>query len=100
MRLRDRFCDLDELAAVPLRVCTQELECLLLVDAVDGHQDAFCSLDDRAPAEGALEVVELGEAAQDDVECRLEFVRFAVDEMGEDAALGRFVDEVRILGVE
>ena len=78
MRLCDGFCDLDELAAVALRVSAEKLECLLFVDSVDGHQDAFCSFDDRAPAEGAFEVVELGEAAQHDVECRSEFVRFAV----------------------
>jgi hypothetical protein len=86
--------------AVALRVCAEELECLLLVDSVDGRQDAFCAFDDRAPAEGAFEVVVLGEAAQDDVECRLELVHFAVDEVGEDAALGCFVDEVWVFDVE
>jgi hypothetical protein len=49
-------------------VAAEKLECSLLVDAMDVHEDAFGAFDGGASAEGAFEVVELGEAAQDDVE--------------------------------
>jgi hypothetical protein len=66
--LRDRFGDRDEFASVALGIGAEKLEGLLLVDAVDGHEDAFGSLDDGAPSERAFEVVVFGEAPQGDVE--------------------------------
>jgi hypothetical protein len=58
------------------------------------------SLDRGAAPEGALEVVELGEAAKDDVECRLQLARIAVDEVGEDTPFGGLVDEFGVFRVE
>jgi hypothetical protein len=43
-----------------------------------------------------LEVVVLGEAPQDDVDRALPVLGFRVGDVGEDAALGRLLDEVRI----
>ena len=64
MALDDRFCDVDELAAVVLRVGPEHLEGPSPVDAVACHQDALRLLD-RGPApERALQVVVLGEALQ------------------------------------
>jgi hypothetical protein len=44
----------------------QQLERAPLVDRVALHEDPFGALDHGAPAEGALEALKLGEAAQDD----------------------------------
>jgi hypothetical protein len=50
--------------------------------------------------EGFFEVVVLGKAAQGDVDRRLELVLVGLDDVGEDAALGGFVDEVLVSCVE
>ena len=47
----------------------QQLERALLVDGVALHEDPLGSLDHGAPAEGAFEALELGEAAKDACEC-------------------------------
>jgi hypothetical protein len=73
---------------------------LAFVDAVDGHEDAFGSFDGCAPAERAFEAVEFGEATEDDVECGLQLVLVAVDEVREDTALRSLVDEVGVLRFE
>ena len=57
------------------------------------HQDALGSLDDRAAAERALEVVVLGEPAKHDVDRALPIVDLGVGDVGEDAALRCLLDE-------
>jgi hypothetical protein len=74
-------------------VAAEQLEGGVLVHAVAFHQDALGPLGHGAPPERPFEVLELGEAAQDDVECVLELLGFAVDDVGEYAALAGFVDE-------
>ena len=71
----DGFGDVDEFASVALRMVAEELE-------------------------GFFEVVVLGKAAQGDVDRRLELVLVGLDDVGEDAALGGFVDEVLVSCVE
>ena len=68
--------------------------------AVAGHQDALGLLDRGAAPEGALEVVVLGEALQRDVDRALQLLGSAVDDVGEDAALGRLADVRGVVGVE
>ena len=86
------FCDLDESAAVVLRVVTQHVECLVGVDCVPCHEDALGLLDQSAPPEGALQAVVLGESLEGDVDRALELLRGAVDDVREDAASRRLVD--------
>lgn len=64
----DGFGDVDEFSAVALGVIAEELEGLLFVDAVSCHEDALRPFDGGPSTEGAFEVVELGEAAQGDVD--------------------------------
>ena len=58
----------DELPVRRARVLTEQLKSRRLVDRVTFHENALCQLRDRAAAEGAFEVVVLGEAAQHDVD--------------------------------
>ena len=53
-----------------------------------------------AAAERSLELVVLGEAAQDDVDRALPVLDLGVADVGEDAALGRLLDELRIARVQ
>jgi hypothetical protein len=87
------LCDVDELLPAVARVVAQHLEGLPLVDLVALHEDALGALGLRAAAERALQVVVLGEAPEGDVERALQLLRGAVDDVGEDAALGGLVDE-------
>ena len=78
MALDDRLGDVDELAAVVLRVVAQQLERLVGVDRVTCHQDPLRLLD-RGPApERSLEAVVLGEALQRDVDRALQLLEAAV----------------------
>ena len=96
----DRLGDVDEFVAVVLRVVAQHLERSVGVDRVAGHEDPFRLLD-RCPApERALQAVVLGEALQGDVDRALQLLRAAVDDVGEDAALGGLVDVGGVLGRE
>lgn len=91
MAVGDGFGEVDELAAVSLGVAPEQLEGALVVDAVDGHENAFGAFDRGAAGESALEVVVLGEAAEHDLECRLQLLRVSVGDVGEDAAFGSLV---------
>ena len=71
-----------------------------LVDAVALHQDALRALDDRPAAERALELVVLGEPAQDDVDRALPVVDVGIGDVREDTPLGRLLDELRIARVD
>src|SRR5581483_6857899 len=84
--------DVAELAAVVLGVVAQHLEGAVGGRRVPGHQDAFGLFDQRAAAECSLQVLVLGEALQGDVDRALQLVGGGVDDVGEDAALGRLVD--------
>lgn len=64
------------------------------------HQDPLGALRDGSTAEGAFEIVKLGEAPQHDVDRVLPVLGFGVGDIGEDAALGGLFDEVRIRGVD
>lgn len=56
-----------------------------------------CSQSLRVTAlERALQALELGKAAQSDVDCALELFRPAVHDVGEDTALGRLIDPVAV----
>ena len=93
----DGLGDVDQLAARPPGVGAEQLEGLSLVDRMALHQDSLGPLGERAAAKRALQAVELGEAAQDDVDRALKLLRIAVGDVGEDPALGRLVDELGVL---
>ena len=92
--------DVHELLPAVARVVAQHREGLALVDLVALHQDPLGALGLRAPAEGALQVVILGEAAERDVERALQLLGRAVDDVGEHASLGGLVDEVGVVSLE
>ena len=100
MAVDDGGGDVDELAVGAAGVGAEHLEGVVLVDAVALHHDPFGSLDGGAAAEGTLQVLELGEPAQDDLDRVLELVGVGVGDVGEDAALGRLADERVIVGLE
>ena len=60
--------DVDQLPSGVLGVVSEQLERSRVVDGVALHQDALGPLGHGATPERALEVVVLGEAAQDDVD--------------------------------
>src|SRR5581483_10530379 len=93
-------CDVAELAAVRLGVFTQHLEGAVGGRRVAGHQYPFGLFDQCAPAERSLQVLILGKALQGDVDRTLQLVGGAVDDVGEDTALGRLVDVGGVAGVE
>jgi hypothetical protein len=64
------------------------------------HQNPLCALDQRPPRERAFEVLERGEAAQHDVDRALQLLRVAVGDVGKNAAFGRLVDEIAVVGLE
>src|SRR6266496_2187427 len=97
MAVDDRLRDVYELAAVVLRVVPEHLEGAVSIDRVPRHQDAFRLLDQRPPAEGALEALVFRETLQGDVDRALQLLGVAVHDVGEDAALRRFPDVYRIL---
>jgi hypothetical protein len=97
----DRVREVDELPVCATCVVPQHVEGGVLVDAVPLHQDPLRALGDGPSGEGSLEVVVLGEAPEDDVDGALHLLgTVAVRDVGEDAALGRLLDEVPILNVE
>src|SRR6185437_6554952 len=96
----DGVCDVGELAVAVAGVCAEEVEGCAFVEVVAFHEDAFGALDQCAACECAFEVLELCEAAQDDVEGALQLLGFAVGDVGEDAAFGGLVDEVAVVGLE
>jgi hypothetical protein len=53
------------------------------------HQNAFRLLDHGPAPERSLQIVVLGEALQRDVDRALQLFGAGVDDVGEDAALGR-----------
>jgi hypothetical protein len=97
MAVDDRLRDVDHLPAVVLRVFAEDVEGAVGVDRVPCHQDAFRLLDQRAPAEGSLQALVFGEPLQGDVDRALQLFGVAVHDLGEDAALGRFVHVSGIL---
>ena len=66
MPVDDGVCDGRELTVAAARVCAQHLEGVVFVNRVTLHKNPLGALDQRAPAEGPLEVLELGETAQHD----------------------------------
>ena len=80
-------CDVDQLAVAGASVVSQQGKGSRLVDRVALHENALRPLGHGSPAERSLEVVELGEAAQDDVDRALPIDGIAVGDVGEDAAL-------------
>src|SRR5690349_10866536 len=72
--VEDRRRNVDELSPRPSRVVPQQGEGVLLVDLVALHEDALGTLGLGAPAEGTLQVVVLGEAAEGDVEGALQLL--------------------------
>src|SRR6185437_11389539 len=80
-----RLCDVDQLAAVVLRMAPEHVEGAIGIEGVARHQDAFGLLDQRAAPEGALEALVLREALQRDVDRALELLGIAVNDVGEDA---------------
>src|SRR5712691_9709652 len=89
-----------ELAIAVARMCAKSLEGLRLVDGVPLHENALGSLRDSPAAEGPFQVLVLGEAAEHDVDGALPVFSLAVSDVGEDAALGRFHDELGVGCVE
>ena len=64
------------------------------------HQDPLGALRDGSTAEGAFEIVILGEPPQHDVDRALPILGFGVGDIGEDAALRGLFDKPRIGGVD
>ena len=95
MAFDDGGGDVAELAAVVLGVIALHLESTVGVDRMAGHQDALGLFDQGAAAECSLQVLVLRESLQGDVDCTLELVGGAVDDVGEDPALGVRVPETR-----
>jgi len=93
-------CDVGEFSVSAAGVGAEEFEGLLLVDVVAFHEDAFGAFDERAAGEGPFQVLELGEAAKDDVDRALQLFGLTVRDVGEDAAFGGFVDELAVIGLE
>src|SRR6185437_10702500 len=92
-----RLCDVDQLAAVVLRMAPEHVEGAIGIEGVARHQDAFGLLDQRAAPEGALEALVLREALQRDVDRALELLGIAVNDVGEDATLGCLMYVCRVL---
>src|SRR5687768_1720686 len=57
--LGDRARDVDDAAALRARMVAQQVERCAVVEAVTLHQDALGALDDRAPVERRLELLDL-----------------------------------------
>src|SRR5215216_398015 len=85
--------EVGESSVAGARVLPQQLEGTRLVDGMTFHQDALGALGERAAAERAFEVVVFGEPAQGDVDRALPVVNVNVGDVGEDAPLGRLLDE-------
>jgi hypothetical protein len=64
-----------------LRVGSEHLECLLLVDCVTFHQDALCLLDHSTAPERSLKVVIFGEPLQRDLDRALLLLGVGVDDI-------------------
>src|SRR4051794_23838530 len=64
------------------------------------HQDSLRLLDDRAPAEGALQALVFAEPLQGDVDRALQLLRSAVDDVREYTPLRRLVNVCRIIRME
>src|SRR6185312_3601034 len=93
----DGVCDVGELAVAVAGVCAEEVAGCAFVEVVAFHEADFGALDHCAACECAFEVLELCEAAQNDVEGALQLFGFAVGDVGEDAAFGGLVDEVAVV---
>lgn len=96
----DGFGEVDQPGAGLLGLGAEQVEGFLLVDRMGRHEDPLRLLDHGAARESTLEVVVLGEPAQDDVERRLELGDVVVGDVGEDPTLGGFVDELGVAVVE
>ena len=62
-------------------MCAEEFEALLVGQRVAFHEDALGPLDHGAAAEGAFEVVVVGEPFQGDVDRALELLGVAVGDI-------------------
>ena len=96
MAVHDRGGDVDELPIGGARLLTQHVERRFLADRMAFHQDPLGALRDGSTAEGAFEIVILGEAPQHDVDRALPVLGVGVGDIGEDAALRGLFDEARI----
>src|SRR5919108_1562165 len=100
MAVDDSPGEVDQLAVGGARVGSQHLKGDSLVDRVTLHQYPLGPLDHGPAPERALEVVVLGEAAQDDVDRALPVLRVGVRDIGENPALGRLPHEFGIGGMD
>src|SRR5690348_14176301 len=92
----DCFSNVDDLAPRLLGMLPEQIESLVTVDGMTGHQDSFCLLDQGTASKCALKAVIFREALQRDVDCALQFLGRSVDDVREDPSPGRLVDVRRI----
>ena len=64
----DRLCDTNDLQAMGAGEATEHRECPALVDLAALHENGLGALGQRAAAEGALQVMVRGEAAEREVQ--------------------------------
>jgi hypothetical protein len=96
----DRLGDVDELAAVVLRVVAQHLERAVAGDRVEGHQDPLRLLDLRAASERPSQAVILSEPLEGDVDRALQLFGGGIDDVGKDTPLGRLANVSGISEIE
>jgi len=96
----DRRGEVDQPAVVGPGAFAQHLKRRLFADGVALHQDSLRALDHGAPAEGTLQVVIFGEAAQDDVDRARPILDLVLGEVGEDAPLGGLSDELWVRSMQ
>src|SRR5436190_3215114 len=100
MAAEDRLRDLGYAPVGAARLVAKQLESGVLGDPVALHQDAFGTLDDRAPPECSFESLVFGKAAEDDLDHVLPGAGIVVHDVGEHAELGRLPHERVVCGAE
>lgn len=93
MGVDDRSGDNDDFLPCDAAMAPEHLEGWSLTELVSLHQNSLGPLRARALCEGALQAVVAGEAAEGDVERTLKLLCRRVDDVCEDSALGRPIDE-------
>lgn len=100
MAERDGFSNVEEFAPRLAGMAPEHLERLVIADPVALHQDALSTLGDCSTLERPLEPVVLGETPEHDVDRALHLTELFASDVGEDASLRGFLDELAILHVE